>query len=76
MVYIFSPPPSSPLPGVLFLLGPVSRTDIYRKLAALRSLGKHTKAPASQAVLMVPINFQFIKIMKVLLLLFYYYFVL
>ena len=42
-------PSSSPPPGALFAFGPVSRTDIYRKPAALRSLGKHTKPPATQA---------------------------
>ena len=48
----FFPLPGSllPGPGVLFALGQVSCMDIYRKrLAALRSLGKYTKPPATEA---------------------------
>ena len=42
-------PRLAPSPGALFGLGSVSRTDIYQKLAALYSLRKHTKPPATQA---------------------------
>ena len=54
-VFVFSPLPS-PVPGALFVLGPVIYINIYQKLAALRSFRKHTKPPAMQVFLLLSLD--------------------